>query len=162
MTNVLTLCGAYPRVRIPAGETLLYEGVPNDCLYVLITGSFEVARDGVRVVLINEPGAFLGAISAVPSSTASASVVATCDSEVHLIARASSAIQGDAVLTLAIAQLLARRLQALTAYLVDIKRQYAGADSHLALMDQVLANLITMQSTASLAPGSERPDVPEY
>jgi hypothetical protein len=64
-------------------------------------------------------------------------------------------------LTYAIAQLLARRLTALTAYLVDIKRQYADSNSHLALMDQVLGNLIaTHPSAANL--GSERSDVPDY
>ena len=61
----------------------------------------------------------------------------------------------------AIAQLLARRLAAVTAYLVDIKRQYANSDTHLGLMDQVLGNLIAMHPSLT-EPGSERSDVPDY
>lgn len=162
MSSVLALCGAYPQLRIAAGSTLIHEAVPNDRLYVLRSGSFDVVRNTVRVVRIQEPGAFLGEISAVLGTGASASVVAVQDSEVYVIDEALATVQRDPRLTLAIAQLLARRLQAVTAYLVDIKRQYAGADTHLALMDQVLANLITMQTGADLSAGSERSDVPEY
>jgi CRP/FNR family cyclic AMP-dependent transcriptional regulator len=162
MSSVLALCGGYPQWRIPAGATLIEESAVNDRLYVLRSGSFEVVRNGVRVVLIDEPGAFLGEISAVLGTAASAQVVAVCDSEVHVIERAAAAVQRDPRLTLAIAQLLARRLQAVTAYLVDIKRQYAGADTHLALMDQVLAKLMTMQTGGTVPPGSEGRDVPDY
>jgi hypothetical protein len=48
-----------------------------------------------------------------------------------------------------------------TAYLVDIKRQYADSNSHLALMDQVLGNLVAMHPS-TIKPGSERADVPDY
>ena len=64
-------------------------------------------------------------------------------------------------LTLAVARLLAQRLSAVTAYLVDIKRQYADSNSHLALMDRVLANVIAMNLDAPKL-GSERNDVPDY
>jgi hypothetical protein len=74
---------------------------------------------------------------------------------------ASAAVQKRPELTYAIAQLLARRLTALTAYLVDIKRQYANSNTHLALMDQVLGNLIATHPSAT-KPGSERSDVPDY
>jgi CRP/FNR family cyclic AMP-dependent transcriptional regulator len=43
---------------------------------------------------------------------------------------------------------------------VDLKRQYAGTDTHLAVMDQVLANLMTGQASSTVV-GSEREDVPE-
>jgi hypothetical protein len=46
--------------------------------------------------------------------------------------------------------------------LVDIKRQYADTNTHLALMDEVLANIIMMQPAAPTAMGSERKDVPDY
>ena len=92
-------------------------------------------------------------------SAPTASVVAIEDSTVHVVDKASASVQRQPELTYAIARLLARRLSAVTAYLVDIKRQYADSNTHLALMDQVLANLITMQP-AAIKPGSERNDVP--
>ena len=161
MKDVLALCSDLPEVRIAKGVSLIEETVCTDRLYVLKSGAFEVVRNGVRVVLIDEPGAFLGEISAVLGSAPTANVVATQDSTVHVVDHASTSVQRWPELTYAIAQLLARRLSAVTAYLVDIKRQYADSNTHLALMDQVLGSLIAIVPTA-VKPGSERSDVPDY
>ncbi len=83
----------------------------------------------------------------------------------HVLEDAAAAARSDPELTFAVAQLLARRLQAVTSYLVDIKRQYADTDTHLGLMDQVLAHLIQMQPAGTepgTRSGSERSDVPDY
>ena len=161
MNHVLALCSTLPELHVPRGSALIDESVRTERLYVLKTGALEVVRNGVRVVLVTEPGAFVGEISALLGSTPTASVVAAQDSTVHVLDQASAAVRGNPELTYAIAQLLARRLVAVTAYLVDIKRQYADSETHLGLMDQVLANLMAMQPTG-LAPGSERADVPDY
>ncbi|WP_298925988.1 cyclic nucleotide-binding domain-containing protein [uncultured Ramlibacter sp.] len=161
MSDVLALCGGLPQQHVAAGTPLIQEGGRTDRLYILRSGSFEVVRNGVRVIVISEPGAFLGEISVLLQSPPTADVVATMDSTVHVLEQAGTKVRQDPELTHAIAQLLARRLLAVTAYLVDIKRQYAGTDSHLALMDQVLARLMDMQP-AGARPGSERGDVPDY
>jgi CRP-like cAMP-binding protein len=41
-----------------------------------------------------------------------------------------------------VATLLARRLQGVTSYLADLKRQFAGEDSHLGMVDEVLDSLL--------------------
>lgn len=161
MNDVLAICSEYPEIHLTKGECLIRESVRTDRLYILKVGSFEVVRHGVRVITIGEPGAFLGEMSAVLGSAPSADVLAVQDSTVHVVEHASAAVRTRPELTLAIAQLLARRLSAVTGYLVDIKRQYADSNTHLALMDQVLANLIVMQPNTA-APGSERSDVPDY
>ena len=161
MTNVLALCSQLPLRELATGEVLITEGGRADCLYVLVEGSVEVVREGVRVVTIAEPGAFLGEMAALLGTVSSASVRATAPTRVHVITGAASAVQQNPQLTYAIAQLLARRLTALTAYLVDIKQQYAETDTHLAVMDQVLARLMSMQPGAAPT-GSERADVPDY
>jgi CRP-like cAMP-binding protein len=161
MNDVLAMCSDLPELRLASRDVLIEEGVRADRLYVLKTGAFEVVRNGVRVVMIAEPGAFMGEISAMLGSVSTASVVAMEDSTVHVVENASSAVRRRPELTYAIAQLLARRLTALTAYLVDIKRQYADSNTHLMLMDQVLGNLIAMQG-AEFEPGSQRKDVPDY
>ena len=74
---------------------------------------------------------------------------------------ASASAQRWPEFTYAIAQVLAQRLSAVTAYLVDIKRQYADSNTHLPVMDQVLAKAIAMHPSAT-KPGSERSDVPDY
>jgi CRP/FNR family cyclic AMP-dependent transcriptional regulator len=162
MNDVLAICSNLPEMHVAKGDSLIEEAVRTDRLYVLKTGAFEVVRSGVRVVLITEPGAFMGEISAVLGSAPTASVVAMQDSTVHVVDDASTAVQKRPELTYAIAQILARRLSALTAYLVDIKRQYADSNTHLAVMDQVLDSLIAVHPSAAVKPGSERSDVPNY
>jgi CRP-like cAMP-binding protein len=159
--DVLAMCSELPEMRVARGDSLIEEAIRTDRLYVLKRGAFEVVRNGIRVVLISEPGAFLGEISAVLGSAPTASVVAAQDSVVHVLDDASARVQRWPELTYAIARLTARRLSAVTAYLVDIKRQYADSNTHLALMDQVLANLIAMHPGVT-DPGSERSDVPDY
>lgn len=162
MNEVLAMCRHFPELRIAAGESLIAEGVARDRMYVLREGAFEVLREGVVVVRIAEPGAFLGEISAVLGSAPTAAVVAMRDSVVHVIETASRQVRRNPELTLAIAQLMARRLVALTAYLVDIKQQYAGSDGHLSVMDRVLSDLVSAVSPTPARLGSERADVPDY
>lgn len=161
MSDVLAICGGLPELRVALGEVLIQEAVRTNRLFVLKSGSFEVVRNGVRVIEIVEPGAFLGEISAVLGSAPTADVVATRDSSVHVLEDASASVRAQPDLAYAIAQLLARRLSAVTAYLVDIKRQYADSNTHLALMDQVLGNLVAMNPVATKL-GSERLDNPDY
>jgi CRP-like cAMP-binding protein len=161
MSDVLAICGGLPELRVARGDVLIQEGVRTDRLFVLKSGGFEVVRNGVRVIEIAEPGAFLGEISAVLGSAPTADVVATRDSTVHVLENASASVRAQPDLAYAIAQLLARRLSAVTAYLVDIKRQYADSNTHLALMDQVLGNLVAMNPVATKL-GSERLDNPDY
>lgn len=162
MHHSSTLDSPWPQRQVPAGTVLIHEAERSDHLYVLLHGAFDIVRAGVRVVQVREPGAFLGEISTLLDTPATASVVAAQDSVVQMIHPAGAAVRSDPALTLAIAQLLARRLQTVTAYLVDLQQQYAGTNTHLAVMDQVLARLMEMQSTPPQAPGSERPDVPDY
>ena len=159
--DVLDSSEKLPLRRIPKGDALICEGVLHDSIFILQSGRFEVVRDGVRVIEISEPGAFMGEISALLGGIPTANVVALEDSEVRVIDNAGRAVQDQAWLTLGIARLLARRLSAVTAYLVDIKRQYADSETQLGLMDQVLGQLMASQQNDQRM-GSERRDVPDY
>lgn len=161
MNNVLALCQHLPEKKLARGEVLIAESVHTDRLYVLKQGAFEVLRQGVRVIEVLEPGAFLGEMSALMNSTPTATLTATQGSVVYVVENAAEAVRTQPELTFAIATLLARRLNAVTTYLVDIKRQYADSNTHLGLMDKVLGSLMTMNPTKT-EPGSERSDVPDY
>ena len=161
MKDVLSLCRHLPELAVPRGTTLIEEGVRADRLYVVKHGAFAIERGAVRLVVVREPGAFLGEMSAVLGSAPTATVVAVEDSAVHVLEHASTAVRTNPDLALAVARLLARRLAGVTAYLADIKRQYADSNMHLALMDEVLGNLVAA-NPANERTGSERPDVPDY
>ncbi len=77
MNNVLALCHALPEMHIAAGNEPIEEHVPMGRIYVLKTGAFDMVRNGVRVVSIKEPGAFMGEISALLGSAPMASVRAS-------------------------------------------------------------------------------------
>lgn len=156
------MCRHFPLQKVAQGQALIEASVRRDRLYVLCEGAFEVVQHGVVVVRITDPGAFMGEISAVLGGTPSASVVATHDSAVHVIEHASETVRTHPELALAIARLMAHRLVAATAYLVDIKRQYAGTGGHLSVMDRVLGDLVSAVSPAQMTLGSEREDVPDY
>src|SRR3954451_24954832 len=58
--DILTICRDWPEVAIGKGDLLIEEGVRANRLYVLKRGAFDVVRNGVRIVQIRDPGAFLG------------------------------------------------------------------------------------------------------
>jgi hypothetical protein len=49
----------------------------------------------------------------------------------------------------------AARLDGLTQYLVDVKRQFAGNDDHMAMIDRILDTLVHHQGPVA-RPGSAR------
>jgi CRP/FNR family transcriptional regulator, cyclic AMP receptor protein len=145
MSRVLSLCSDFPEMQVPPGGRIIDQGASKGRLYVLKQGAFNVVRNGVRVVRVSEPGAFFGEISSLLGTPPTADVVALEKSVVYVIDDPVAAMKINPELTRAIAQLLARRLQAVTTYLVDLKKLYAGPDAHLELMDQVLAELMNVQ-----------------
>lgn len=161
MDDVLALCHGLPSRTLEVGEVLLTEGGHDEAMYVLVSGRVEVRKGPVTVTSVSEPGAFLGEMSALLGTPTSANVVAVEPTEVRVVADAATAVADDPQLTLAIARLLARRLQAVTSYLGDLKRQYADTDGHLSMMDTVLSELSAMRPRV-IEGGSERDDVPDY
>jgi hypothetical protein len=54
-----------------------------------------------------------------------------------------------------IAQMLAQRLNGVTSYLVDLKRQFENHKSHLGMVDEILETLLHEQRS-DFTPGSDR------
>ena len=143
MSDVLSLCSSFPELQVPIGTRIIDQGASKGRMYVLKEGSFNVVRNGVRVVRVTEPGAFFGDISALLGTAPTADVVALEKSTVYVIEDPVAVMKLHPELTHAVAQLLARRLQAVTTYLVDMKKLAGG--KQLELMDQVLAELMSVQ-----------------
>ena len=76
MNDVRAMCSAMPEIRLAAGDVLIEEGVRTNRLFVLKSGAFDVVRNGVRIVRIDDPGSFLGEISALLGSAPTATAVA--------------------------------------------------------------------------------------
>ena len=95
------------------------------------------------IAIVTEPGACVGEMSLLLGVPATADVVASEPSVVAVIEDAHAMLDdASRRLPLALARLLAERLQVMTTYLVDIKQQYADHEGGLGMVDVVLGSLM--------------------
>ena len=94
---------------------------------------------------IDTPGAVFGEMSVVLGRPATATVRASTDVEVHVIDEPEAFLTEQPAAALAVLQTTAARLDGLTHYLVDVKRQFAEQAGHLGLIDQILDSLVHHQ-----------------
>jgi CRP/FNR family transcriptional regulator, cyclic AMP receptor protein len=155
------LARPFPRRRLQADEALLVEGDPVEALFVLIEGALRIEKDSGVVARVQEPGACVGEMSLLLGVPATATVVADAASELAVIADPAAMLEREPRLALALARLLAQRLQVMTGYLADIKEQYADHEGGLGMVDIVLGSLMRTGSARTQL-GSERDPDPEY
>jgi CRP/FNR family cyclic AMP-dependent transcriptional regulator len=155
MQSVLERWHSGKKTHVPAGTILLAEGAKSGRLFVLAEGSVEVLRGETQVAVISEPGAFLGEMSVLLDLPHTATVRAVSSTSVYAFDDAEGFLRSDPEITLAVARMLAQRLNAATTYLADLKRQYSGNGNHLGMVSDVLASLIHNQEREFM-PGSDR------
>jgi len=159
--ELLGLANGSPRRSLSAGETLIVDGAPVAALFVLLSGRLQIEKDGVAIAAVTEPGACVGEMSLLLGVPATATVTATEQSSVAVIDQAPAMLEGESGLSLALARLLAKRLQVMTSYLADLKQQYADHEGGLGMIDVVLGSLMRGAGPTSRL-GSERDPDPEY
>jgi CRP-like cAMP-binding protein len=140
---------------LPEGAVLLQQGIKSGKLLILAEGRVEVRRGETLVAVIDEPGSIFGEMSALLDVPHTASVVAATAVTVYAFDDANAYLRSDPEISLTVARVLAQRLNTVTTYLVDIKRQYASHSNHLGMVSEVLASLVYQQRTA-FTPGSDR------
>jgi len=153
----LPLCDETRKIAVAAGTVLLSEGTKSGRIYVLDEGTLEVARGETQVAVVSEPGSIFGEMSLLLDSPHTATVRAVTPATVYEFTDGAEFLRADPETALVVAKVLARRLHSATTYLVDLKRQYAGHGTHLAMVSEVLASLVHQQPGEFL-PGSERQD----
>jgi CRP-like cAMP-binding protein len=110
--------------------------------------------------VVAEPGALVGELSLLLDRPASATVRARTEAMVDEVEDARERLASDPDFTVALARLLARRVDTMTGYLADLRRQYADHEGGLGMIDEVLASL-SHSTPTDVEPGSERePDAP--
>jgi CRP-like cAMP-binding protein len=162
METWLTLADDLPRRSLTEGDTLLAEGTRTGRLFVLLDGALRIEKGGVPITLIREPGACVGEISLLLDVPATADVVASEATTVAVIDDATSVLTTDPAASLALARLLATRVQQMTTYLVDIQQQYADHEGGLGMVGAVLGSLMHRSTGARSELRSERDPEPEY
>lgn len=155
MSDLLALCADLPVESIPAGGLIIQEGDAPSRMLVLVAGSVTVERDGTAFARIDAPGAVFGEMSWILDRPATATVRATSDVQVRVVADPEAFLRDQPGAALEVLRMTASRLDGLTQYLVDVKQQFAGLDGHLGMVDRILDTLVHHQGPRP-RPGSAR------
>ena len=161
MTDLLALAADLPLRTVPATETLIQEGTRPTRMYVLESGAVEIEQAGVPFARIDTPGAVFGEMSAVLDQTATATARVTETSTFRVADDPIAFLTDRPGAAIAVLRLAAVRLDALTRYLSDVKRQYADLAGHLGMVDDVL-NVLVHHQPRPVRPGSAREPDPDY
>lgn len=155
MTNLADLCSELPLVNVAAGEVLLEDGVRSGRIYVLLDGTLEVVKGDYQINVISDRGAIFGEMSALLDSPHTATVRAITPCALRVSYAADAFLRSHPSIAYMAAQTLAQRLDGVSNYLVDLKRQFEGEKSHLGVVDEILESLVHEQRT-TFEPGSDR------
>ena len=132
-----------PLVEVAAGETFIPEGSPPVGLFFLVSGLVEVTKNGEPIIRVREPGAVFGEMALLLGQPHTAAVRAVQASQFHRAEPRRESLTADPALALYIAEILARRLDGLNTYLVDVKRQFHDRGDHLGMIDEILDSLMS-------------------
>jgi CRP-like cAMP-binding protein len=161
MNGLLSYCADLPTTTVDAGEVLIEQGNDAGALYVLVDGALVIERDGVPFARIDTPGAVFGEMAAVLGQQATATARVTETSTFRVADDPIAFLTERPGAALEVLRLAATRLDALTRYLADVKRQYADLAGHLGMVDDVL-NVLVHHQPRPARPGSAREPDPEY
>ncbi len=140
MSDIATKFGRMKSMSFAAGDTLIREGQEGGRILVLETGELGVLRSGVEIATISDRGAIVGEVAALIGGPASATVVAKGPVKARVASHGLEALENNPALLLHVARLLARRLQATTASLVET-RLHPVAPDDLLFLEQVFTIL---------------------
>ena len=159
MTDLVDRCASLPRATYTPGAVVVDQGRPPGPVLVLVDGEVTVERDGVPIARIDGRGAVFGEMSALLGRPATTTVRAVTLATFAVATDGAAFLAERADVALAVARTLAIRLDNLTGYLADVKRQFGDRDDHLGMIGEVLDTLVH-HHTPDLQPGSSRlPDL---
>ena len=144
MAQLFEILNTLPRRDFAAGETIIAEDSTTGKLFFLINGEVEVYKGDVPLASTSEPGSVFGEMSALLGTSHRASVKAVEPSSFYVVEDGRQFLQSHPVVSMHVSELLARRLDALNKYLVDVRQQFEGHD-HLSMVDEVLEVLMHRQ-----------------
>lgn len=148
MIDVLTALKEFPREMLEAGATLLEQGSESGKVFFLVDGLVAVVRSGTQLTDISEPGAVFGEMSILLNMPHTATVQTLAPSVFIRVDDGARLMRENAEVSGYIAMILARRVNSLSRYLVDLKQQFADREDHLGMVDDVLDTLINRHPRA--------------
>ena len=138
----LSLLQHLPSVSCAAGGVLITEGQPVQGIFFLESGEVEVLKDGVLIAEVYVTGAVFGDMAFLLGTAPTATVKAITPCVFRHVADPADFFRRQPEVALHMAAILARRLDSLNRYLVDIKHQFKDRSDHLGIIDEVLDALM--------------------
>jgi CRP-like cAMP-binding protein len=142
MTSLVELIADQPTRTLQPGDVLMAEGETGGDLHVLLLGELAVERGGVVLATLDNPGTLVGEMSVLLGRPATATVRAAREARVRTLRNAAKALEADAVLATRVAALVAARLDATSALLVELSHEHGGSAPQKGLLARVMATLI--------------------
>ena len=116
-----------PEVTLQPGDVLVAEGTVNSSIWVVLGGRVSVAKQGVVLATLDTPGTIIGEVSVLLQTASTATVTAADRTTARSAADGAALLLERPQLLRHVATGLARRLDAMTTYLVDLEAQYGDA-----------------------------------
>jgi CRP-like cAMP-binding protein len=139
-------CEGLPVREYQPDEVIIVEGGRSGALYFLKAGQVVVSREGVVLAELGEAGTVLGEISILLDRPHIAEVRADGPVEMHIAEDAEAFLREHPEVNLYIARALAKKVDAMSCYLTDLKRQYEGEEGHLGMVHEVLDSIMNLKS----------------
>lgn len=150
MSNILEICQNLPEKRFEEGESIIYEGVRDGRLYVLVEGAVEILKKGVRINTVSSKGVVLGEVSFLLDRPHITSVKALEPCLCYICDDPLEFLTAHPEMNLHIARMLANRLNAVTEYLVELSDQVDENRGESGIADAVLKSIMQHYSNKSL------------
>ena len=141
MASILELVHSDDVRSFATGEVIVEQGGRTNLLWFLVEGVVEVEKNGIRVATASQPGAVFGELSTLLGGNHTATVRALQPCVFRVVENPRAFLESSPLVCLHICELVARRLDAVNQYLVDVKRQFGG-NEHLGIVDEVLETLM--------------------
>ena len=155
MPSILELIHGGDVRHFDAGQVVIEQGERTELLFFLIEGAVEVVKDGVQVATASQPGAVFGEISALLGGNHTATVRALKPCTFHVVQNPRDFLESSPIVCLHVCELVARRLDAVNKYLVDVKQQFQG-NEHLGMREDVLETLMHRHRVKRVRPSQSK------
>ena len=155
MASILELIHSHDLRSFGAGEVIIEQGGKTNLLWFLVEGAVEVVKDDMRVATASQPGAVFGELSALLGGNHTATVRALEPCVFRVVENPRTFLESSPLVCLHICELVARRLDAVNQYLVDVKRQFEG-NEHLGIVDEVLETLMHRYPAKRVRPSESK------
>ena len=141
MQSILDFCQNSTPTHYSSHEVLIEEGKQSGFLYVLLEGKVDIVKGDMVINTVSDPGAIVGEMSVLLDLPHMASVKTVVPSKFYKFTSEDSFFNSDDI-SWQLATVLAKRLNNITNYLVELKKRSAESEEQLGMVCEVLEKYI--------------------